>query len=87
MTIENANNDDTVGAQGINPLECIHKLKTLLKHRVPKIHSIKSTVRSGIESLNCLFITLRTFRLKRSVRLKMLLKSFNDSLLQPITHV
>lgn len=44
MTIENANNDETVGQ--INPLECIHKLKSLLKHRILKIHSIKSTVRN-----------------------------------------
>ena len=44
MTTEIANNDETVSAHRTNPLECIHKLKSLLKQRILKIHSIKSTV-------------------------------------------
>ncbi|CAO1435514.1 unnamed protein product [Diamesa serratosioi] len=46
MKIENAITDDNVGAHGTNPLECINKLKTLLKQRILKIHSIKSTAQT-----------------------------------------
>ena len=57
MTVENSKHDEVVGAaHGTNPLECIQQLKTLLKHRVLKIHSIKSTVRIVLNVLLSSFI-------------------------------